>query len=76
MWTELLMSLYKQWGVTHYTFDVIVLTSSEKSFSRLHRRIFLKLIISRFNSNLNLELVDFDSKHNLYIPLNLIFNSF
>jgi len=33
METELLMSLYKQWGVTHYTFDVIVLTSSKKSFS-------------------------------------------
>jgi len=33
MGTELLMSLYKQRGVTHYTFDVIVLTSSEKSFS-------------------------------------------
>jgi len=29
MRTELLMSLYKEWGVTHYTFDVIVLTSSE-----------------------------------------------
>lgn len=26
----------------------------------------LKLIIFRFNSNLKLELVDFDSKHNLY----------
>jgi len=38
------MSLYKQWGVTHYTFDVIVLTSSEKSFSRLHHRIFLIVI--------------------------------
>jgi len=35
MRTELLMPLYKQWGVTHYTFDVIMLTSSEKSFSRL-----------------------------------------
>jgi len=42
MRTELLMPLYKQWGVTvtHYTFDVIVLTSSKKSFSRLHLRIF------------------------------------
>jgi len=45
MGTELLMTLYKQWGVTHYTFDVIVLTSSEKSFSRLHHRIFLILFI-------------------------------
>jgi len=26
----------------------------------------LKLIISKFNSNLKLELIDFDSKHNLY----------
>jgi len=34
------MPLYKQRGITHYTFDVIVLTSSEKSFSRLHRKIF------------------------------------
>jgi len=41
MKTELLMPLYKQWGVTHYTFDVIVLTSLEKSFLRLHHRIFL-----------------------------------
>ena len=40
---ELLMPLYKQWGVTHYTFDVLVLTSSEKSFSRLHHRIILIL---------------------------------
>ena len=31
------MSLYKQWDVTHYIFDVIVLTSSEKLF---HHRIF------------------------------------
>jgi len=38
------MSLYKQWGVTHYIFDIIVLTSSEKSFSRLHHRIFLHII--------------------------------
>jgi len=38
------MPLYKQWGVTHYTFDIIVLTS-EKSFSRLHHRIFLKIYI-------------------------------
>jgi len=42
MGTELLMPLYKQWDVTHYTFDVIVLTSSEKSFSRLRHRIFLR----------------------------------
>ena len=35
------MPLYKQWGVTHYTFDVIVLTSSKKSFLRLHHKIFL-----------------------------------
>jgi len=34
------MPLYKQWSITHYTFDVIVLTSSEKLFSRLHHRIF------------------------------------
>jgi len=34
------MPLYKQWGVTHYNFDVIVLTSSEKSFSRLYHKIF------------------------------------
>jgi len=33
MKTELLMSLYKQWGVTHYIFDVIVLTLLKKSFS-------------------------------------------
>jgi len=33
MGTELLMSLYKQRGVTHYIFDIIVLTSPEKSFS-------------------------------------------
>jgi len=45
MGTELLMPLYKQWGVTHYTFDIIVLTSSEKSFSLLHHRIFLMNIV-------------------------------
>jgi len=28
-------------GCNSHTFDVIVLTSSEKSFSRLHHRIFL-----------------------------------
>ncbi|KEH42794.1 transmembrane protein, putative [Medicago truncatula] len=28
MMTELLMPLYKQWSVTHYSVDVIVLTSS------------------------------------------------
>ena len=44
MGTGLLMPLYKQWGVTHYTFDVIVLTLSKKSFSRLHHRIFLYII--------------------------------
>jgi len=33
MRTELLMSLYKQWGITHYIFDVIVLTLLKKSFS-------------------------------------------
>jgi len=32
-------------GVTHYTFDVIVLTSSKKSFSRLHHRTILNLIL-------------------------------
>jgi len=35
---ELLMPLYKQWSITHYTFDVIVLIS-KKSFSQLHRKI-------------------------------------
>jgi len=45
MGIELLMSLYKQWGVTHYTFNVIVLISSEKSFSQLRDRIFLLLIV-------------------------------
>jgi len=56
MGTELLMSLYKQWGVTHYTFDIIVLTSSEKSFSRLHHRIslvinsLLMVIVNYFTS--------------------------
>jgi len=33
MRTELLMSLYKHCGVTHYIFDVIVLTLLKKSFS-------------------------------------------
>jgi len=36
-------------SVTHYNFDVIVLTSSEKSFSQLHHRIFLKNIHSPIN---------------------------
>jgi len=52
MGTELLMSLYKQWSVTHYTFDVIVLTSSEKSFSWLHHRIFQKEIIEEIMQTL------------------------
>jgi len=48
MGTELLMPLYKQWGVTHYIFNVIVLTSLEKSFSRLHHRIFIYIYIYIF----------------------------
>jgi len=43
---ELLIPLYKQWGVTHYTFDVIVLTSSEKSFSRFTIEFSNIIIIS------------------------------
>jgi len=34
------MSLYKQWGVTHYIFNVIVLTLLKKSFWWLHHKIF------------------------------------
>jgi len=48
MGTKLLMPLYKQWGVTHYNFNVIVLTLSKKSFSRLHHRIFLETYL-KFN---------------------------
>ena len=56
MGTELLMPLYKQWGVTHDTFDVIVLTSLEKSFSRLHHRIFLYInVCNTLTLNMNLK---------------------
>jgi len=61
MRTELLMLLYKQWGITHYIFDVIVLTLLKKSFSWLHHRIFLILFFKY--SNCNFKQILIISKH-------------